>query len=146
MRFSTILATTTMVFLSVVSAQTKPDPATIAACNTCIANAGIAAVPACKGLENTHVVPGDKITDKQKACWCGLVANKSWISACTGADKCSAQVLGQLEEAYKSMVAAAGTCDNLSASTSNGNRFCGASSVKVAAAGAAALAVAGALL
>ncbi|KAF9270894.1 hypothetical protein BGZ88_007272, partial [Linnemannia elongata] len=53
MRFSTILATTTMVFLSVVSAQTKPDPATIA-CNTCIANAGIAAVPACKGLENTH--------------------------------------------------------------------------------------------
>ncbi|KAH7046388.1 hypothetical protein BKA57DRAFT_515543 [Linnemannia elongata] len=146
MRFSTILATATMVFLSVVSAQTKLDPATIAACNTCIVNTGIAAVPACKGLEDTHIPAGATLNDKQKACLCGLVSNKSWISACTGADKCPAEVLSQLEEVYKTMVGAPGTCDNLSASTSNGNRFCGASSVKVAAAGAAALAVAGALL
>ncbi|KAH7046386.1 hypothetical protein BKA57DRAFT_439386 [Linnemannia elongata] len=144
MRFSTILATATMVFLSVVSAQTNLDPATIAACNTCIANAGIAAVPACKGLENTHIPAGATLNDKQKACLCGLVSNKTWMNSCS--DKCPATALSQLEEVYKMVVAAPGTCDNLSASTSNGNRFCGASSVKVAAAGAAALAVAGALL
>ncbi|KAF9290442.1 hypothetical protein BGZ88_007333, partial [Linnemannia elongata] len=41
-----------------------------------------------------------------------------------------------------------GVCDNVSANSgaAAGNRFCGSSSVKVAAAGAAALAVAGALL
>ncbi|KAF9272010.1 hypothetical protein BGZ88_005314, partial [Linnemannia elongata] len=96
------------------------------------------------GLENTHVPAGATLNDKQKACWCGLVANKTWMNSCS--DKCPAAELSQLEEVYKMVVAAPGTCDNLSASTSNGNRFCGASSVKVAAAGAAALAVAGALL
>ncbi|KAF9546413.1 hypothetical protein EC957_009762 [Mortierella hygrophila] len=146
MRCSTILAATTMVLLSVVSAQTMPDPSVVAACNTCIANAGIAAVPVCKGLENSKDADSKAATDKQKACWCGLVANKTWIEGCIGEDKCPAGAVEQLRKSYEAAVAAPGTCDNVSTSVNGGSRFCGASSVKIAAAGAAAVAIAGAFL
>ncbi|KAG9063009.1 hypothetical protein KI688_004609 [Linnemannia hyalina] len=147
MRCSTILAAATMVILSVVSAQTVPDPSLVAACNTCLNNAGIAAAPACNGLQNTNLfAPSATLSDKQKTCLCGLVANKTWTNACAGADKCPAELFQQFKKAYDSLAAAPGTCDNVSASTNGGSRFCGASSVKVAAAGAAAVAIAGALL
>lgn len=148
MRFSTILAASAMAILSVVSAQTEFDPAIVAACNTCIAKAGVAAVPSCKGLESTNIPSGSTLTDKQKSCLCGLVANKTWLNECAGADKCPTEAIKGLAKTYESIVATPGTCDNLSASASanDGSRFCGASSVKVAAAGAVALAVAGALL
>ncbi|KAF9546414.1 hypothetical protein EC957_009763 [Mortierella hygrophila] len=147
MRCSTILAAATMVLLSVVSAQTMPDPSAIAACNTCLNNAGIAAAPACKGLENSNVsAPSGTLTDEQKACLCGLIASKDWMNACAGADKCPAELFQQFKQVYDNLAAAPGTCDNVSTSVNGGSRFCGASSVKVAAAGAAAVAIAGALL
>ncbi|KAK3833389.1 MAG: hypothetical protein JOS17DRAFT_789437 [Linnemannia elongata] len=155
MRFSTIFAAATMVLLSVVSAQTKPDPAMVAACNTCITNAGIAAVPSCKGLErsseNGNGNTGSNATaptDKQKACWCGLAANKTWLNQCVGADKCPGELTKTFQHWYETATAAPGFCDNMSASTSanDASRFCGASSVKLAAAGAAVVAIAGTLL
>ncbi|KAF9142492.1 hypothetical protein BG015_000816 [Linnemannia schmuckeri] len=126
-----------MVVLSV-SAQTMPSNA----CSTCITNAGISAVPACKGVENEKAT-GSTPTDKQKICWCGLKSNKNWADGCVGADKCSAES----KEMLVSMInagAAQVTCDNVSG-TSAGNGFCGLNSAKVAAAGAA-MAVVGALL
>ncbi|KAG0095180.1 hypothetical protein BGZ93_006208, partial [Podila epicladia] len=126
---------------------TNYDPAVISACNACIVKAGIAAVPSCKGLEGTTVSSGSTPTDKQKSCFCGLATNKTWRSECIGADKCPAEAIKELVMVYEAIAATPGACDSsASASANDGNRFCGASSVKVAAAGAVALAVAGALL
>ncbi|KAG0291447.1 hypothetical protein BGZ96_005204 [Linnemannia gamsii] len=147
MRFSTILAASTMALLSVISAQsTVPDAAAMAACSKCVNNAGIAASPACKGLENTTNSPNSTPTDKQKACWCGLKANMNFADGCVGPDKCTAVMKEQVVTAISLVTSQPGACDGVSATSAAGARFCGASSAKVAAAGAAALAVAGALL
>ncbi|KAF9122184.1 hypothetical protein BGX30_002146 [Mortierella sp. GBA39] len=143
MRCSTILAAATMVLLSVVSAQTV----ILAACTTCIENAAFAAAPTCKGLVDTDLIaPSATLTDKQKACLCGLTANKTWIEGCIGADKCPAEAVELFRMIYEDSAAAYGTCDSVSASANDGSRFCGASSAKIAAAGAAAVAIVGALL
>ncbi|KAF9546412.1 hypothetical protein EC957_009761 [Mortierella hygrophila] len=145
MRCSTILAATTMVILSVVSAQTVLLPA----CIICIENSAFAAAPACKGLEDTELIsPSAALSDKQKSCLCGLTANKTWIEGCIGEDKCPAGAVKLFRELYEASAAVPGTCDNVSTSGSanDASRFCGASSVKIAAAGAAAVAIAGALL
>ncbi|KAG9063008.1 hypothetical protein KI688_004608 [Linnemannia hyalina] len=145
MRCFTILAAATMVLFSVVSAQTV----LLAACTTCIENAAFAAAPACKGLVDSDLIaPSGTLSDKQKACLCGLVANKTWIEGCIGDDKCPAGAVKLFRELYEASAAVPGTCDNVSASASanDGSRFCGASSAKIAAAGAAAVAIAGALL
>ena len=148
MRCSTILAAATMVLLSIVSAQTIPDPASTLACNTCLKEAAIAAVPVCKDIENTEVTATSPATDKHKACWCGLTSNKTWGDSCVKSDKCTAG----MKETFAQMIASAASlnakCDSLSTTSAAaaGNRFLGSSSAKVAAAGAAALAVAGALL
>ncbi|KAF9142493.1 hypothetical protein BG015_000817 [Linnemannia schmuckeri] len=148
MRSSTITAAAAMAILSVVSSQTTTDPATVAACNACITSAGIAAVPACKGLENAKGVNPAAPTDKQRACWCGLATNKTWTNECVRADKCPAEAIKGFSEVYGNLVSKPGTCDNLSASTSatDGARFCRSSSAKVIAAAGAAVAIAGALL
>jgi hypothetical protein len=147
MRFSTILAASTMAIFSIVSAQLTTDTAALAACGTCINNAGIAAVPSCKGLSNdkpdsTPTAP----TAQQKACWCGLKNSKNWADSCVASDKCTAATKDQLVMAINTVSGQPGFCDGVSATSAAGARFCGASSAQVAAAGAAALAVAGALL
>ncbi|KAH7046397.1 hypothetical protein BKA57DRAFT_75602 [Linnemannia elongata] len=146
MHFSTILAAATMALLSVVSAQSAPNPAMVA-CNTCMSNAVVAAVPACKGLVNSKP-SSSTLTDKEKSCWCGLKSNKSWGDSCVGPDKCTAEMMLTIVQLFGAAATQPGACDNVSANSgaAAGNRFCGSSSVKVAAAGAAALAVAGALL
>ncbi|KAK3833391.1 MAG: hypothetical protein JOS17DRAFT_740357 [Linnemannia elongata] len=145
MRFSAILAAATMALLSVVSAQTDPNAAAMLACNTCLNNAAIAAVPACKSLEGTK--PGTTPSiDAQKACFCALNPNKTWADSCVAPDKCTTELKDMLVQVIATGVAQhPGICDNVSL-TSAGTRFCGSSSAKVAAAGAAAMAIAGALL
>src|SRR5690349_7825941 len=83
MRFSTIIAASAITILSIVSAQIF-DPAANDACNTCLNNAAISAVPVCKGLEDTKGDPNTRATDKQKACWCGLMTAESWANSCDG--------------------------------------------------------------
>ncbi|KAF9932397.1 hypothetical protein FBU30_008249 [Linnemannia zychae] len=139
MRFSTILAVSAMVVLSTVSAQTSSN---LEECNKCLTSAGIAAVPACKGLENTKVDDPSKGNAQQKKCWCGLSANKSWSDSCISSNKCASDTVAAVQLVYTMIAAQPGICDGVS-STNAGSNLCG--SMMVGAAGAA-LAVAGALL
>ncbi|KAG9071693.1 hypothetical protein KI688_005906 [Linnemannia hyalina] len=145
MRFSTLIAASTMTALSVVSAQSSvPDPKVVAACSTCIDNAAIAAAPACKSLEGYIGGKNAPPADKMQACMCGLKGNMNWADSCVRPDKCTALHTSALVSAVTSNTSQPNACINASA-TSAGFKMCGVSSAKVAAAGAA-MAVVGALL
>ncbi|KAG0291446.1 hypothetical protein BGZ96_005203 [Linnemannia gamsii] len=152
MRFSTIFAAATMALLSAVSAQSTvpvPDPAVVAACNACVATAGVAAVPACKGLEKAKVADPNAPTDQMRACWCGLATNKTWANKCVESKQCPLEAVEALSKTYQSFVAKPGTCDNLPTPLSGAASGAGSASApasKVAVAAGAVLAMAGALL
>ncbi|KAG0306713.1 hypothetical protein BGZ97_000650 [Linnemannia gamsii] len=113
-----------------------------------MSDAAVAAVPICKGLENTEIPKGSSPSEKHKACWCGLTANKTWDDACVKSNTCPAELRDAFVQAIASSSSQPGFCDGVSAtSDASASRFSGvSSSTKVAAVGAAALAVAGALL
>ncbi|KAF8944051.1 hypothetical protein BGZ47_004714 [Haplosporangium gracile] len=115
MSLFTIVAATVMVILSIVSSQTTTTITTVAACNACITSAGINAVPACKGLENTRAYPATGSTDQQKTCWCNLSANKAWADSCVKSNKCTAEPAHSLVQSIVSRIASQpGMCDNAS--------------------------------
>lgn len=143
MRLSTILAASTMAVLSVVSAQsTNPDNAAMTACNQCIESAGMAADPRCKKVVTT-VDGNGSASYESKPCLCALKSKKNWLDSCVGPDKCTAAMK---DTVLAMMSTLAGSCEGVSANSAAGASFCGASPAKVATAGAAAFAIAGALL
>ncbi|KAF9134618.1 hypothetical protein BGW39_006383 [Mortierella sp. 14UC] len=146
MRFYTIIAAASTLALLTASSSAQEVPAleNMAACQTCINQVGPSASPACKGLENSQGNPSGNLSDKQKACLCGMIANKEWASSCVQPDKCPASIIQSLNAAAEALNAKDGICAGLSATSA---AVGGAGGAKVAAAGAAAaMVIAGALL
>ncbi|KAF9301791.1 hypothetical protein BGZ91_009491, partial [Linnemannia elongata] len=126
-----------------------PSAPNMLVCSTCMDDAAIAAVPTCKGLKKSEAFADSASSiDKQKACYCGLKSNKTWTDSCIGPEKCPAEMKDLLVRIIDPVTAQPGICDNVSATSAAaaGDRFCESLSTKVAAAGAVALAVAGAFL